>query len=192
LNRFGRAAGDADVTQKNFLEKLSSSKQQEPPHLPVRSSQFQIDDDLNFQRREWKVQRAGWIAMTLVIIAALFGVFGAGPLSSATIERAGLRLEYERFGRLQRSSQLRFTISGTDDPVPLLIGGDYLDRVMIERITPEPGKAEARSDGVVFQFVLQGPAVVTFHLMPKKFGLASGKARLGQAAPITFTQFIYP
>jgi hypothetical protein len=168
------------------------TKQQDPTHLPAPSGQFQIDEDLKFQRREWKIQRVGWVTMALVIIAALLGVFGAGPLSSATIEREGLRLEHERFGRLQRDTELRFTIAGTGGPVLLLIGSEYLDRVMIERITPEPGKVEAVSDGVVFQFVLQGPAAVTFHLTPKKFGLASGKVRLGQAAPITLTQFIYP
>lgn len=130
--------------------------------------------------------------MALVIIAALLGVFGTGPLSSATIEREGLRLEHERFCRLERGTDLRFTLAGTGDPALLLIGGEYLDRVMIERITPEPVKVEALSAGVVFQFALEGPAAVTFHLKPKKFGLAPGKARLGQAAPITFTQFIYP
>jgi hypothetical protein len=154
--------------------------------------QLQIDEDLNFQRREWKIQRVAWVAMALLIIAALLGVFGTGPLSSATIEREGLRLEHERFCRWQRGTDLRFTIGGTGDPVLLLLGSEYLDRVKIERITPEPGKVEAVSDGVVFQFFLQGPAAVTFHLTPKKFGLVSGKARLDQAAPITFTQFIYP
>jgi hypothetical protein len=181
------------VTQKNLLEKLSLlTKQQESTHLPARSSQFQIDEDLQFQHREWKIQRVGWGAMALVIMAALLGVFGTGPLSSATLETEGLRLEHERFCRLQRNTELRFTIGGTGDPVLLLIGREYLDRVMIERITPEPGKAEAVNDGVVFHFALQGPAAVTFHLRPEKFGLVSGKARLGQAVPITFTQFIYP
>jgi hypothetical protein len=160
--------------------------------LPASSSPFQIDEDLNFQRREWKIQRLGWVAMALVILAALLGVFGTGPLSSATIERDGLRLEHERFCRLQRNTELRFTIGGTGDPVLLLIGREYLDWVMIERITPEPGKAEAVSDGVIFHFALQGPAAITFHVRPEKFGLVSGKARLGQAEPITFTQFIYP
>jgi hypothetical protein len=168
------------------------SKQPKSTQLPSRSSQLQIDEDLTFQRREWKIQRVGWGAMALVIIAALLGVFGTGPLSNATLEREGLRLEYERFCRLQRSTQLRFTIGGTGDSVLLLIGAEYLDAVIIDRITPEPSKAEAVSDGVVFQFVLQGPAAVTFHLTPRKFGLVSGKARLGQAAPIPFTQFIYP
>jgi len=168
------------------------SKQQKSTHSPARSSQFQIDEDLKFQRREWKIQRVGWLAMALVIIAALLGVFGTGPLSSATIEGEGLRLEHERLCRLQRGTQLRFTIGETGDPVRLLIGGEYLDSVMIDRITPEPAKAEAVSDGVVFQFAVQGPAAVTFHLTPKKFGSVSGKARLGQAAPISFTQFIYP
>jgi hypothetical protein len=174
-----------------LVEKLLI-KQQDPTHLRGPSSRLQIDEDLNFQRREWQIQRAGWVAMALVILAALIGVFGTGPLSSATIEGEGLRLEHERFGRLERNTELRFTIGGTGDPVLLRIGNGYLEWVKIESITPEPGKTEAVSDGVVFHFALQGPATVTFHVRPEKFGLASGKAQLGQAAPITFRQFIYP
>jgi hypothetical protein len=191
--KVSRFVGRRSILAYRLLSKLSQlTKQQKSTHSPARSIHLQIDEDLNFQRREWKIQRGGWVAMALVIIAALLGVFGTGPLSSATIEGEGLRLEHERFCRLERGTDLRFTLAGTGDPALLLIGGEYLDRVMIERITPEPVKVEGVSAGVVFQFVLQGPASVTFHLKPKKFGLAPGKARLGQAAPITFTQFIYP
>ncbi|MDQ6718742.1 MAG: hypothetical protein M3Z17_10420 [Gemmatimonadota bacterium] len=41
-----------------------------------------IAEDMNFQRRTWMVQRVGWAIMILVCIAALFGVFGKGPLSN--------------------------------------------------------------------------------------------------------------
>jgi hypothetical protein len=84
------------------------SKQQKSTPLPSRSSQLQIDEDLAFQRREWKIQRVGWGAMALVIIAALLGVFGTGPLSNATLEREGLRLEYERFCRFAAANGYRF------------------------------------------------------------------------------------
>ena len=36
-----------------------------------------------YHRREWAVQRIGWCVMTLVLAAAVAGVFGSGPVSRA-------------------------------------------------------------------------------------------------------------
>ena len=57
---------------------------------------LEVGQDLDFQRREWAVQRVGWGAMALVILAALLGLFGSsGPLSRAATNAADdlVRLE---------------------------------------------------------------------------------------------------
>jgi hypothetical protein len=63
---------------------------------------MEINADLEFQRRVWAAQRIGWIAIGAFVIAALVGVFGQGPLSSAAAGGNALRIEYERFARLQQ------------------------------------------------------------------------------------------
>ena len=64
-----------------------------------RVGDLEISQDLTFQRRSWIVQRVGWVMLALLILAALGGLFGPGPLSRA---RAGphdgpLWVEYQRF-----------------------------------------------------------------------------------------------
>jgi len=40
--------------------------------------------DIAYQQREWRVQRIGWVAMALIVVAALLGASGsAGPLATA-------------------------------------------------------------------------------------------------------------
>jgi len=39
---------------------------------------LEVAENLAFQRRAWKVQRAGWVAMALLVGAALAGLFGGG------------------------------------------------------------------------------------------------------------------
>ena len=52
------------------------------------NQELQIEQDMGFQRTEWVVQRAGWVGMALLILAALVGLLGRGPLSAA-VARAG-------------------------------------------------------------------------------------------------------
>ena len=60
-----------------------------------RKKGIDLDDDIAFQRRQLFVERAGWIAMLAVVVAAFLGVFGHGPLSTAVVEArsAGVRVE---------------------------------------------------------------------------------------------------
>lgn len=50
---------------------------------------------------EWRVQRVGWVVLAGIVVAALAGVFGAGPLSwtSASADDASLVVKYSRFAR---------------------------------------------------------------------------------------------
>ena len=45
---------------------------------------YPIQEDMRFQEKLWKLERVGWITLTLVVAITLLGVFGAGPLSQAT------------------------------------------------------------------------------------------------------------
>ncbi|HEV2128712.1 MAG TPA: hypothetical protein VGR22_08850, partial [Thermomicrobiales bacterium] len=68
---------------------------------PHRIGDLEVDEDIEFQEREWKVQRVGWALMLVVIVLALVGLFGTGPLSAVEREAddGTLVLEYQRFVR---------------------------------------------------------------------------------------------
>lgn len=73
-----------------------------------RVGDLELDQDIDFQRRSWAVQRVGWGVMALVALAALLGLFGPGPINNAITgsKEAPLWLEYKRFGRFQTSAML--------------------------------------------------------------------------------------
>jgi len=152
----------------------------------------EIDDDVKFQRRVWTAQRVGWVIVGSVIAASLAGLFGTGPVSRASAELAGLRLEYERFGRLQQPTKLRFFISGAQPEIQIALGRDYLDSVRVEAITPAPLRTEADGRWLVYRFAGAAPMSVTFNLNPEDFGGLSGMLRTPSGETITFRQFIYP
>ena len=97
-----------------------------------------LDQDIDFQQRSWKVQRVGWGLMVLFVLAGLSGLLGTGPLSNVTDGDEGgpLWLEYQRFGRLQAPMSSSWLAKWVDD-VPLIIvehGRPLKERMDKERI----------------------------------------------------------
>src|SRR5262249_33260243 len=76
-----------------------------------------IQEDMEFQRRSWLVQRTSWIIMALVLVAALAGLFFHGPLSHTTARNAdgSVAVEYERFAHKTTVTHFIIRIS---PPVP--------------------------------------------------------------------------
>jgi hypothetical protein len=151
---------------------------------------MEVNADIEFQRRAWTVQRVGWLVIAAIIVGALLGIFGDGPLSRAAVERDGLRLEYERFARLQQSTRLLVELTKTG-PGEIAFNRGYLESFRIEQITPEPREVETSGEWLVYRFGGSGTSTVIFHLLPEKFGSAAGAAR-AYGNSLAFRQFIYP
>jgi hypothetical protein len=160
----------------------------------------QLDDDLPYQRREWRAQRFGWWALTLFVAAAALGVFGGGPLSRATAASAdgGLRLDYDRFVRSGAPARIFVHVAGRPaadpgGPLQLEFSRDFIDAIRLERVTPEPAS------------ILVGPDIVSLHLPnagnghttvvldfePLRAGRLTGRVAAGGGPAITFTQLVY-
>ena len=77
-----------------------------------------IEEDLDFQRSSWKVQRVAWIVMLGISVSALLGLFGEGPLSNAHVgsEQSGLQIDYERFVRQESPGTRRTPWNGCASP----------------------------------------------------------------------------
>ena len=73
---------------------------------------LEIEQDLGFEERAWRVQRVSWFIMFLVIALALIGLFGTGPLSSARTGSSGdeFSANYERFARHLGNESVVFQI----------------------------------------------------------------------------------
>lgn len=164
-----------------------------------RVGELDVDQDLEYQQREWKAERIGWVLMLLLVIGTLAGLFGRGPLSHASVGSESLKLEYERFTRHASPTELTVRlgpgVAEKDGKARVRLGREFMQGVRIERIIPEPETIEAGEDALVYVFALVDPSqpvTVRFRLEADEIWSRSGHIALGDGQPLRFTQFVYP
>ncbi|HSH31238.1 MAG TPA: hypothetical protein VK963_01075 [Candidatus Saccharimonadales bacterium] len=156
---------------------------------------IQVGEDLAHQGLFWKIERAGWAVLLLVLMGALLGYSGAGgPLNQAVAQTEGLELEYDRFMRQLAPSQLKVKLApASAETVSFSLSQDYLDQLQIQNITPQPDSITATGDKLQYQFAATpgSSLTVTFDIQPSAVGLLSGDiSRNDENA--SFKQVVYP
>ena len=159
-----------------------------------RESAPEVSEDYSFQKKEWTVQRIGWVVMLLLIAAAAAGLLGSGPISSTSASAEGLEVQYLRFARLQTPEQLRVLIDGGSDRVEVWFDASFLSQKQIERITPEPAQVQCAGERYAFVFdaVEAEDTEITFHLRPDSPGRTRGRVGLSGGPAVDLWQFVYP
>ena len=135
--------------------------------------------------------------MALVLLLALIGLFGRGPLSEARVQGQGMRIEYERFVHASAPTTLHLFIVPAGGHAELVVNRDYLEAMPVEHIRPAPRRTEARGDTLTFEFDANGPgeAQIAMDLRPRTAGRPAAQFQQtpGLAAPaLRFRQFVYP
>lgn len=159
-----------------------------------------VNQDLPFQYLTWRLQRMAWGLIALVLLSALLGVFGHGPLSETTRRDPSipLSLEYERFGRYQSALTLHVHVHGAAAPhgtVGIWFSGDYLSKVHIEHIMPMPESSHITPTGMTYVFRVdrpEQPADIIVDLQARKIGLISGRIGPDETHALHFRQWVYP
>ena len=159
---------------------------------------LQLREDIGFERKQWRVQHASWFVVAALVVLALLGAFGRGPLSHATASAGELRVDYERFAHAKTPMSLRVQVmkppAGT---LRLAFDRQYLDTISLERLRPAPLRTLAAGDALVYEFT--SPESGDFHLTmdatPQEAGVARAELRVPGAAGapvLRFQQLIYP
>ena len=167
---------------------------------PVRIGDLEINQDLDLQRKTWTVQRIGWGGMALIILAALAGMFGSGPLArtEAQDDQQTFRLLHDRFGRYEGEVilQLALTPEATKTGrVSIEVDQTYWTSHAVEHIAPGPLLSRVGIDGFLYTFEthpLSAPAVIVFRLRPKYLGPLEGRIRVNGDGLLHFHQFMFP
>lgn len=173
-----------------------------PPGPSDSPADIEVAQDLAFERRSWTVQRAAWMVGVLVIAAAIAGVFGHGPVSSATVSSADgtLRVEYERVLRDQSPFNLRVHITPQPGGSAVIwLAREYFEKARLRHVTPDPERAEVHADGTLFTFAAAGddPVEVVFHFDMDGLGsqplrIAGGAGASEGPGAVSAAQFILP
>jgi hypothetical protein len=160
---------------------------------------LQIDQDMEFQEKSWKVQRAAWVFFAILITAGLLGIFGEGPVSASTTnDNQGLEVSYERFWRMGKELELRFLFQPQAPPegkLSLFIGREYLQDFHIRNILPEPDSVSAVPGGYLFEFNVRGDEpdfLVVFTLMPDHYGSYAMEVGQPEGQRLVINQLVFP
>lgn len=163
-----------------------------------------IEEDERFDRGLNAVQRAAWLVMLGVIIAALLGAFGGGVLAEATARADGppaLTVRYDRLARYQSPTEMVVEVgpAGAAGELQVAVSRGYLADVRLTGVTPEPERVTLEDDLYVYRFQVEDwsePVRVHFELEPDHWGRLTGRirARSGDAASgwAEVRQFVYP
>jgi hypothetical protein len=159
---------------------------------------LQIVRDQSLRRREWRLVRAGWLLLAVLIGGALLGLLGPGPLSwtTARSEQGLLEVEFQRFSHLEADDLLTVTASGgaaQGDTVDLVFGLDWVRAVTITDITPQPSDQTLTPEGLRLTLPVERGADVPIQIAfrPSDVGRADGVVAV-EGDSVTFGQFVYP
>lgn len=161
---------------------------------------IELDQNMPVQERAWRFERVGWGVLTLLVLLALLGLFGSGPLSSttATTPDNGIAAAYERFVRHDGSTSVELTIGpgqASDGEVEVWISASYLDDMEVEQIAPQPDEVRSNGDRQGYVFLVDDPSTettVTFQLRPDAMGRITGDVGIVDGSSVTINQLSFP
>jgi hypothetical protein len=161
----------------------------------MNDTRLELDHDPGFQKWEWRLQRVGWVLLLAIVVIALTGALGDGPLAHKQARSAdgSLDVSYERVARKRARETITVACGVRDDSVRLWISRDAARMLDLKRIEPEPSSVEGDHERLIYSFSgLRDRLLVTFHCEPGEAGRARGAIGIVDGATVAFDQFILP
>ncbi len=165
----------------------------------IRVGDLDINQDMRFQRRTWKVQRIGWAVLAMMIVGAASGLFGGGPLSRSLADDPALpfTIEYERLGRYHSPQTLRLHLKRSAvaaEPFTVWVSDDYAARIRIASASPDPVGVHLDGGGRSYRFSIDPSADghIILHFEAEIVGLLTGSIGHDPTHTVRIAQWIYP
>jgi hypothetical protein len=167
-------------------------------HMAQPIAELENAASLRHHRLEWKMERLGWTVMLLIIVGALAGLFGPGPLT--TQERStgdgALAIEYHAVEHNAAPGRLIIRVRQVAEAktLRLNLSRSFSDHATTESIVPSPLSAEARDDAVVYTFAAHSPdgVVLTYRYQYDSIGVFDHQVALNGGESIRFRQYVLP
>ncbi len=165
-----------------------------------KTDEIEINEDLDFEKRFWIIQRVGWAVLILIILLALLGFFGDGVLSNAKAgqENAGVWLDYPQFARYKNQFRIAVhveTAAINENEIPIRLNRSYLDRARVDGISPAPDNERSSYEWITYLFTRQqedSSLTVYFYVTPFRAGVLPGMLQSPDGRPVNFSQFVFP
>lgn len=156
-----------------------------------------VQEDMAMQQRVWRFERVGWYVLLAIVLLALAGLFGNGPLSDAkAVSQDGrVQVEYQRISRSGTTDNLFITVQGIPgQPVEVQLGGSLLRDVSIETLQPEPQLSMSHGEDLLFKLGTSQDGIATLYLTLRNehVGTVQGTVRAGPKSTVHFSTFLFP
>ncbi len=139
------------------------------------NQEIAVGEDLAFQRTWWRFENAVWTVFSVLLVLALAGAFGRGPLSHDQIRTPEMHLRYERIARTGTPSLMRITFAPSaihNGKIRLFVSETVVDELGNQRVIPAPEATTIGDHGLIYTFpATTSPAAVAFALQPAGPGI---------------------
>ena len=157
-----------------------------------RVGDLEIDQDVDYERRSLRLRRVFAVVWTLILVAALLGLFGTGPLSDARAVDGSLHVGYERFTRFGTTTEVTIEPGAGEGMTNVAISRSYLQDFVIDAILPQPADAAVLPDRVVYTFELRLPTELKFFMTAREVGAKKATIWGPAGDSLSYDQFVYP
>ncbi len=157
------------------------------------SSHLELEEDEALQYRTWRIQRCGWLLTAVVVLAGAAGLFGNGPLSRAHAAGHGVRVDYERFARVEAETRVCILVARPSREIVVVLPRSYANAVQLQSLEPQPASSRAGLAGLALRYEAdgRGPFVAHLNLEPESSGLHRAHFIIdGQRVAVT--QMVWP
>lgn len=166
--------------------------------VPKVDGDVAVGENLEFQRRWWRFERAIWLVFLLILICDLAGLFGRGWLAKtkrSTSDHA-LTLDYERIERASTPSIMTLTFSSAaihEGSIRVFVSESVVKPLGAQRISPQPQVSALTEGGITYTFPAgSGPAIAEIALQPSFPGPHKIRIQVAGSDPIDATVFVVP
>jgi hypothetical protein len=166
--------------------------------VPKVNNEIAVGEDVEFQRRWWKFERAVWIFFIAFVLLDLAGLFGRGPLAKAHLatSNSAMNVDYERIERTGTPSVLKVEFNNSairNHQVELWASEDLVTKLGNKQIAPQPAISTFGEGGVHYTFpATTQPATAVFSLQPSAPGFYRLILRSVDGSELHFKIFVMP
>jgi hypothetical protein len=160
----------------------------------AQAANMDLDTQSGFERRWHVFEKACWAIMAVIVLAAVAGILGKGPLQQAKATSAGneASVTYQRFSHYMAPGRYEIAFGGLGSTIQVHIDRELLSKADVMGVSPRPVAAAVDGTGWNYFFAASDAAgKVEFRIQPRGLGGAEGDISVNGAA-IHLKQFILP
>jgi hypothetical protein len=159
------------------------------------SKELELEQDDSFQKKMWKFQQIGIIALLFLLLVSLAGFFGSGPLSFKEDKNQFIEIKYPYLARFSHPETIKISLLVyKQDTIKIVINRNYLEKITIERIIPQPVEESLYKEFIEYSFLFSdtGEKEIRFDLQFRKGGIIRGEWGIKDKTLLHVNHFIFP